>query len=271
MTISRILPRTLSGIVETMELYLPQVITLPMLKEYADQCGLELESDSELRRIAYWLQDLGWLSSLRSRGAWEFIPGSRAGAFSSGDRLIEYRAQGLLNPKWPGVLAMESSASLLGLSQHIPDQDVIDLPTGYRKPKALSTWRVVHLEIPNQGCSTIDSVRTWNTSGLLAGIAQRPTSYRDLAGLAQWLPEIPELIDFKILKSCLENSPVSVWQRTAYLLVQAGATQMAEELLVIKKPNSMIWYGSSRKDGKYDPLSKVNDADLIKYLGEVPR
>jgi hypothetical protein len=252
-----------------LELYQPHIVTLPLLKEYADQCGLEPGSENELRRIAYWLQDLGWLGSLRTRGAWEFIPGSRAGAFGSGDRLIEFRAQVALNPKWPGTLAMESSASLLGLSQQVPDQDVIDLPAGFIKPMALSKWHVVRLTIPNQGCTIIDDVRTWNASGLLAGIAQRPAGYKDLAGLAQWLPEISDLVDFNAIASCLAASPVSAWQRAAYLLVQAGAMQMAEDLLEIKKPNSMIWYGASRQNGTFNQLSKVNDADLIKYLGEV--
>ena len=87
----------------------------------------------------------------------------------------------MLNPEWPGKLAMESAASILGLSQRVPDQEVINLPIGYMKPKALDAWRVVHLAVPDQGTTTIDGMHAWSANGLLAGIAKRPGSYKDLA------------------------------------------------------------------------------------------
>jgi hypothetical protein len=106
--------------VERLELDQPRVVTMPELAQIAVETGASEPGDGP-SKLVYRLQELGWLGSVRTKGVWEFIPGARAGAYSSGDRFIEFRAQHAAHPGWPGVLAMESAATLLGLAQRLLD------------------------------------------------------------------------------------------------------------------------------------------------------
>jgi hypothetical protein len=97
MTTARSLPGSLEQ---------PRVVTLGQIAAIVERTAAG-ETSGEPRRIAYELQRRGWLGRLRTMNAWEFFPGVRAGAYGSGDRFIELRAQ----------LAIRRSRSLpLGLS-----------------------------------------------------------------------------------------------------------------------------------------------------------
>ncbi len=100
------------------------------------------------------------------------LPAARGGAYGSGDRFIEFRAQRAVDPEWGGVLAMESAASVLGLAQRIPEQEVVALPPGEPFPKALAgQWRYVRSQLPAAAITTVDGLPSWNLEGLLVGIA----------------------------------------------------------------------------------------------------
>jgi hypothetical protein len=269
MTIARHLPRSMSSILEELELDQPDVVTIPMLAEMAGRDGLPARSEAEVKKLGYRLQELGWLGRLRTRGTWEFVPGARAGGDGSGDRHIEMRAQLALDPEWPGVLAMESAASVLGLAQRLPDREVVALPQGLARPKALSQWRVLRVPIPAVGVDLRQGLSSWSTEGLIAGIATRPSGYRDLVGLGQWLPEVGERLRGDLLLDCLAPAPPTVWQRAAYLTRLAGARHLSDDLLGIRPPRSPLWFSGSRTGGIFDPDTRVVDADLLPYLRHV--
>jgi hypothetical protein len=252
--------------VEQMELDQPRVVTMPELAQIAVETGA-CERAADAPKLAYWLQELGWLGSVRTMGAWEFNPGARAGAYGSGDRFIELRAQLAVHSSWPGVLAMESAATLLGLAQRFPEREVMALPPGVALPKAMSQWRLVSVDLPAAGRDQHDGLPHWNLNGLIAGIAIRPSGYRDLAGLAQWLPEASQHLDTTALTACLADAPRSAWQRAAYLARIAGTTTIADKLLLDHPPQTPIWFGATRTTGaSYDPAAKVTDADLAPHL-----
>lgn len=263
---ARTLPKRLAGIVELLELEQPRIVTLSMICSLAQTLNQDADSLEVARRLAYRLESLGWLGRLRTRGAWEFLPGARAGAYSSQDRLIEFRAQMEVNPDWRGVLAMESAAMLLGLAQRLPVSESVALPSDEALPKAMSSWHKVSLNQSKQGLTVIDGLPTWNLEGLLAGIAMRPSAYHDLVGLAQWLPEISKDIDTEQLMACLENAPLSAWQRAAYLTALAKADDTTNELLAKRPPKAPIWFSANRNGGLYHSASKVSDADLAPLL-----
>jgi hypothetical protein len=237
-----------------------------MIRNLAQTFNQEADSLEVVRRLAYRLESLGWLGRLRTRGAWEFLPGARAGAYGSQDRLIEFRAQMEVNPGWHGVLAMESAAVLLGLAQRLPRNESVALPPGDALPKAMSAWRKVSLDQPERGLTIIDGLPTWNLEGLLTGIAIRPSAYRDLAGLTQWLPEIGKDIDTERLMECLKDAPVSAWQRVAYLAALAKAGDTANALLAKRPPKTPIWFSANRSGGTYHSASRVSDANLAPLL-----
>jgi hypothetical protein len=259
------LPRRLVGMVEAMELDQPRVVTLPELTRMAVETGASADEAGAVN-LVYRLRDLGWLGTVRTQGVWEFNPGSRAGAFGSGDPFIELRAQLAVDPAWRGCLAMESAATVLGLAQHLPSQEVVALPSGERLPRAMSDWRSVGIDLPDAGRALQDGLPLWNVEGLIVGIAIRPSGYRDLAGLAQWLPEAAMRLREKELLECLEGRSDAVWQRAAYLLRAAGADAIAETVLESRPPRHPVWFGATRTGGSYDPVAKVSDADLARYL-----
>ncbi|SHI58455.1 hypothetical protein SAMN02745244_00650 [Tessaracoccus bendigoensis DSM 12906] len=144
MTVARVIARSVADVVEQFELDGDVVVTIERLGSVMRQIGV----GDDPRRLAYELQRSGWFGQLRTRHAWEFLPGARGGAYGSGDRFIEFRAQRAIRSEWPGVLAMESAASVLGLAQRIPEQEVMALPDDAVFPKALGgEWRRVHVEL----------------------------------------------------------------------------------------------------------------------------
>lgn len=167
LTVARSIPKSLAPIVEQLELDGDVVVTVDRISGVLHEIGRE----NDARQVAYDLQRAGWLGSLRTRGAWEFYPGARGGAYPSGDRFIEFRAQKELDHSWPGVLAMESAASLLGYAQRLPEHEVVSLPSGVTPPKALAgEWRVVSIVMPPEGRTIVDGLATWNLEGLIVGI-----------------------------------------------------------------------------------------------------
>ena len=262
---ARSLPARLAPIVEQLELEQPRVVTLVQITDLVERTDTGGTS-SEARETAYELQRRGWLGRLRTMNAWEFIPGARAGAYGSGDRLIELRAQLAVNPQMIIALAMESAAVLQRLAQRTPDKEVVWLPAQRERPKALSQFRVVHVDLPTDAVEDIDQLPVWSVEALLVGIATRPSSYRDLAGLAQWLPDSGPRIDYERLLACLADANTSTKQRVIYLLQLARRLDMAEDLARRFPPTVPVWFGATRSGGRQDRLSRVMDAELAPLM-----
>ncbi len=145
---ARTITRSVSDVVEQLELDGDGVVTVERLTHVMRERRLA----GDPRQLAYTLQRDGWLGTLRTRHVWEFQPGARGGPYGSGDRFIEFRAQRALDSGWPGMLAMESAASVLGLAQRIPEQEVVGLPAGATFPKAFAgEWRYVSVGLPEEG------------------------------------------------------------------------------------------------------------------------
>ncbi|MCI1691653.1 MAG: hypothetical protein LKI58_08150 [Actinomyces sp.] len=255
--------RPVADIIEQLELDGDTIVTVDRLASVMD----EVSATGSPRMLAYELQRDGWLGTLRSRGAWELLPCSRAGSYSSGDRFLEFRAQHALRTGWPGVLAMESSASLLGLAQRIPDREVIALPDDAAFPKAMNgQWRCVHIEIPNEGVTVINDLPTWDREGLLVGIGIRPSGYKDTPGLGQWLSDPPFDVDTDKVLRLLASASAAARQRTAYLLQASGNHEAAHKIINANPPTETAWIGPRSPGGRYDPVTRVSDTRLHPYL-----
>lgn len=267
MTVSRVIGRSVAAVIEQLELDGDLLVTSDRLAAVLRSAGLP-DEDTAVRRMAYELQRGGWLGQLRTRHVWEFLPGARGGAFGSGDRCIEFRAQRAVNPGWSGLLAMESAASVLGLAQRIPEREVVALPPGRAMPKALSRqWRLVGLAMPEPGTTQVDDLPTWNLEGLIIGIAARPSSYQDMAGLAQWSPEAAGRVDIDRLLDLLTALRPAARQRAAYLLGAAGHTAARSAVMSRYPATSVAWFGPRvGGNGVFDPETQVNDTLLHTYV-----
>ena len=267
MTVARVISRAVADVVEQLELDGDLLVTLDRLAAVMRQAGLK-GGETDARRLAYELQRDGWLGQLRTRHAWEFLPGARGGAYGSGDRFIEFRAQRAVDPKWPGVLAMESAASVLALAQRVPEQEVVALPAEQPFPKALTyAWRYVRIELPEVGLTTLNGLPSWNLEGLIVGIAARPSAYKDVAGLGQWLPEAVADVDADAIISLLTTMPRTTAQRAAYLLGAAGNDDARAAIVATYPATETAWLGPRvAGDGAFDAETQVNDTLVHHYL-----
>ncbi|MDP4014564.1 MAG: type IV toxin-antitoxin system AbiEi family antitoxin [Candidatus Nanopelagicales bacterium] len=263
MTVARVITRSVADVVEQLELDGDTVVTINRLAGVMRQLGLS----GDPRRLAYELQRDGWLGNLRTRHAWEFLPGARGGRYGSGDRFIEFRAQQAVNATWPGVLAMESAASVLGLAQRVPEQEVVALAEGEPFPKALTgRWRYVRIHISEEGIASINGLRTWDREGLIVGVAVRPSSYKDVAGLGQWMSASVYEADIEKIIRLLQPMTAAARQRAAYLLWASENLGGAERIVAAYPPTATAWLGPRQPGGRYEPLTKVSDTLVHNYL-----
>ena len=263
MTVARRISPSFADVVAQLEFDGDTVITADRLADVTRQAGYA----GPVRTLAYELQRGGWLGTLRTRHAWEFLPGSRGGPYGSGDRFIEVRAQRAVNPEWPGVLAMESAASVLGLAQRIPQKEVVALPKEVPLPAALKgTWRKVQIDLPERALTTIAGLPAWSREGLLVGIAVRPSAYQDFAGLGQWLGAVPYGVDVSTLVRALDGVTAAARQRAAYLLWASGNVDAATAVIEAYPPSETAWIGPRQPGGFYESVSKVSDTELFPFL-----
>jgi hypothetical protein len=152
------------------------------------------------------------------------------------------------------------------LAQRVPELEVVWLAGRRQLPKALQGFRVVHIDLPTEAMVTLDGLPVWGVEALLVGVAAKPSSYRDLAGLAQWLPESGTRVDYALLLKCLEAANASTTQRTIYLLELAERPDLAEDLAARFPPSVPVWFGATRSGGRQDKLSRVLDAELAPLM-----
>lgn len=266
----RVISSGLADVVEQLELDGELVVTITSLRAAMEAAGRRETSDTQVRSTAYRLQRAGWLATLRPRGAWEFLPAARAGRFRAGDRHMELRAYAATHPGWPGVLAMDSAATLHGLAQRFPSREVIALPRATAPPKAFARqWRIITTALPAATSTTmVNGLAVWTLEALLVGIAERPTNYGDPAGLAQWLPEAAARADVTLLLTLLAGLPGPVRQRAAYLVGAVGDGEGRDRILGPLARRSVVWFGPRGRGGTFDAATSVNDTLLRPHLTE---
>lgn len=76
----------------------------------------------------------------------------------------------------------------------------------------------------------------------------------------------PYEIDGPKLIELLATEGSAARQRTAYLLNASGNRQVAQQIIDIYRPTGTAWLGPQRRDGHFDPLTKVSDTVLHTYL-----
>lgn len=251
MTVRDITP-TLAPLLQELELEQPQVVSATELAAWARQVGVTWPTDVVVRR----LRESGWLLDLKTRGVWEFAPAARAGALSSGDPLLEFRATLARDRAGRFVVAAESAAYLLGLSSRRPTREVYAAPSDVRPPKALSGYRLVRWPVPS--CIEVRAgLPVWSTTTLLVAMAVSPGSYGDWPNVGEWLPTAVRGLDVDEFAFELKGRPRSVWARAAYLVDLGGRADEAAELLAQAPAGEGPYYlgergRSSRYDSRYD-------------------
>jgi hypothetical protein len=95
-------------------------------------------------------------------------------------------------------------------------------------------------------------------------IAARPSAYKDVAGLGQWLAEIRRL-DVETVIDLLQPMRAAARQRAAYLLSVSHADDAAT-IVDAYRPKETAWLGPRTPGGLFDARTKVNDTLLADYI-----
>lgn len=255
----RAITRGLAPLLEVLELDQPQVVTTADLAAIAADVAL----DWAPRDIARRLVEGGWLLPLITRGAWEFAPAARAGAFGAGDPFIELRATLRKRPDSPFVVAAESAAYLLGLSSRRPDPEVIGAPVGARTTPALEGFRVVRWQ-PVAPPVAKDGLPTWAVETLVAFLSSKPARYKDWPNVPEWIRSAFQGLDVDMLKRELSGEARSSWMRAAYLAQRVGADEASQQLFDGAPEGS----GPYRLVAREEPGTYYSRFDIVDSIDE---
>jgi len=256
--LGRSIPPWLAAVTEYLELFQPQILTLQDIEFYLHELGRK----DDPATVARELQRNGWLLPLRTRGRWEFAPGARAGAISSGDPFIELRAT-LQRRPLPVALGYDSAAWLQGLSARQPTKHVLATYPNQRKlPPALNTFRIARtwsvLE-PEQK----NNLPVWRVPTLLAKMAIIPHHYRDWPNVMEWLEEAFKRADLADLERELEWTPDPARIRLAYLADRANFKNVAQELMAKAQPSGLVYFGRDRTRSHFVREYNLVDSLLV--------
>ena len=257
---TRSIPASLASVLEQLELERPTIVTKDLLRDLVERTGLAYDPGE----VASRLQRHGWLLSLRTRGAWEFAPASRAGAIGSGDPFIELRAMLSMRPKLAVKVAYDSAVWLHKLSQRMPNKHVLAIHTGLSVPHALRSFRITR-RWGKLDSIVIQELPVWRTETLVVLIGAQPLSFRDWPNMNEWLSQASDRLDRDLLMRELEGRPRSTWMRTGYILEKGGGDAIAETLRV-EAPSGRGPFYLGRRDakGRYDKRWEVVDSLLYR-------
>lgn len=256
---ARSIPSGFASLLELLELEQPRVVTTAQIGDFAQDAGLPVPVDVAVRR----LRERGWLLPLATRGVWEFAPAARAGAFGSGDPLIELRAILARDPQAPYTVAAESAAYLLGLTSRRPETESVAAPQGARATRGLADYRIARWS-PVVAPVRRDGLPTWSIETLLAFMATRPSGYRDWPNVGEWLQQAVSIVNLDDLARELDGRSAGSWARAAYLLDVGGASEAARGLKARAPAGSGPYYlGDRSRPGRHSRVYDVIDSTGI--------
>jgi hypothetical protein len=263
-TAPRNVPSSLAGVLAALELDRPAVVTLAHLETVT--AGLASPTSLAPATIAKRLRELGWLLPLRVRGAWEFAPADRAGAFSGGDPFIEVRALNVVRPDLTVGIGFESAAFLRSLASRQPTREVVVFEPGAPLVRAIDDFRRVDVHLSDRAYGDMGGLRVQTPAGIVAAIAVRPTGYADWPGLADWLPDAARTINGDNVAELLDGHGAGAWRRAAYLLKTGRRPDAAVQLLERSPAGQGPYYlGPRRTGGRLDAATQVLDTVLVRY------
>ena len=209
---TRIISKSMSGILEDLELDAQDYVTLSMLEELARKHGVNTNPSM----IAQRLKKNGWLLPTTQRGVWEFAPASRAGAFSRNDPLKDIIAFTMVNPDTRCFLCLQTAAWALGLADRIPSckELAFSVAPKNRIPDGISVFRYN----PTIQTKIINGVNCLAPESIIVHLATKPQTVSSWDSTMEWIPDVVYEIDIDKLMKELSNRNDSIKRRTGYLL-----------------------------------------------------
>jgi len=251
----RSVPPWLAGVVGELELDRPAVVTTDIIRDIRQRLGVQ----SPAHRIIGELHARGWLLKSGAHGAWEFVPGERAGAISSGDPFLTLRATLETTPDVAVFVALGSALWLLDIADRSPDRQEVAVPKGTRVPVALRReYRTVHHDARLEAVR-VQGLPVHRPATVLAHLATRPTDVRSWGSVLTCLPALLDASPEDEIRAELEGRPHSTRVRFAYL-VNGLAPDLVERLAI--EPAGKVWFGPRGPLRRHDAHWQIADTVL---------
>jgi hypothetical protein len=218
----RAIPARLARLVEELERDQPAIVTTDYLKELAERMAPGLSAESVAQRLVR----QGWLLPLRTRHAWEFAPGARAGSLSSGDPWIELRALLAHQPRAEVAIAFESAVWELGYSSHRPTVAVLARRKSWKRDLNALNVRIVSYDwrLPVKSSRGLP---VWMEATIVVAAAARPSAQGDWANADAWMPVVFRNVEPHDALQEAEGRGVATLVRLGYLAEWAGREDIA--------------------------------------------
>ncbi|WP_337171558.1 type IV toxin-antitoxin system AbiEi family antitoxin [Gemmatimonas aurantiaca] len=256
---TRSIPPSLAPLVALLELERPTIVSVPQLTALIGRTVMRTPPRVAIQRLAA----RGWLLPTGVRGMWEFAPGERAGAFSSGDPLMPVQAAlaaaSSRVPAQQPSIALGSALWLHDLADRAPDIPEVAMPERAAVPAALARLcRVVHFSAKVAPVRKRGSLLVHTPATILVHLAHRPRDVRSWASILEMLGRLVDAANEAQIHQELAGRPHATRIRLAYLL-SGVAPALAERLEPI--PRGKVWFGPRRPVRHHD--AHLNVADTV--------
>jgi len=234
---TRTISASMSGILEKLELERPAIVTSEVLAQMLHEEGIH----TPVQIVAARLRQKGWLLATPRRGAWEFVPASSAGVFSSNDPLLPVKSFMAKYTTASFGLTFQTAAWIHGIADRIPARLEIAV-------KDAQATRLLHNEIttsvfsPNLPYIVQKGIPTLAPESLLVHMAAKPGAVRSWQSAWEWLPDLAGLLNSVLLLEEISGRTGAVIARTGYIL-QGMRPDIADVIYEQNKPGYKTWFG----------------------------
>ncbi|MGH3273589.1 MAG: type IV toxin-antitoxin system AbiEi family antitoxin [Streptosporangiaceae bacterium] len=234
---------SVAPVLEQLELRQPKVVARELMADVLAIAGSHLRPRDAVERLVR----EGWLLPLRTRGAWEFAPASRAGRYPSGDPWIELRAQLARYPDAPVAVAFASAVWALGCTSHQPTRPTLAHRRGWRPPRALGDARSISYDwwLPPWDK---DGLPVWQPAIAVVAAAVHPDAQQDWGNADEWLPETMRAATPTDVRTEARGKSASALARLGYLAEWSGCHEIVEVILALLPRQPPVSYLGPRRD-----------------------
>ena len=209
---ARNISKSLSTILEALELDSVDYVTLDMLEKLAKEHNV----GTEVSMIAQRLKNAGWLLPTSNAGVWEFASAAMAGSYSKNDPLREIKTFRLANPDIDCFLCLQTAAWALGCSDRLPSS--LELAFSELPRRVISENVKIYRYDAVLPLIQVRGVDCLSSESIIVHIASKPSVVQSWESVMEWLPEVVYEAETERILIELGDKNDSVKRRTGYLL-----------------------------------------------------
>jgi hypothetical protein len=253
---TRTISASMAVVLERLELERPTIVTSKNLSEILNDAGIQTPA----RIVAERLRKKGWLLPTVKPGAWEFVPASSAGVFSSNDPLLVVKSLISKHPALCFGLTFQTAAWMHEVADRVPAR--LECATeNIQSSRVISNRMSASMFSPRLAYKELRGVPVLAPESVIVHMAEKPRAVRSWQSALEWLPDLAELLDVELLlEEVATRSGVSK-ARTGYLL-QGMRPDISDAIYELDMPKYKTWFGPRAPLLRHDNKWLVADTML---------